>query len=302
MSDKWWVIVLAGGEGSRIRHLTRDEAGEPVPKQFARLGGERTLLAATLERARDLVPRERIAVSVIEAHRKWWAQGLADHLPGMVVSQPLARGTAAGVLLPLLRILDREPGASVMILPADHAVDDEPILRESLRRAARVAECRSDDVVLLGITPTSADPEFGWIVPAGDRDLHSDGVGAFVEKPDARTARRLMAAGAMWNAFLVATTGPALIDLYRRHLPGLLAGATALRRGANGMVPSRGQAAGLELPIRDFSRDLLTPAVPRLRVVRVPSCGWTDLGTPARLRGWIATGHHGDRIHHVRSA
>jgi hypothetical protein len=91
-----------------------------------------------------------------------------------------------------------------------------------------------------------------------------------------------MAAGAMWNAFLLATTGRALLGLFERHLPELHAPLAARAR------PWTSETFA-SFPSRDFSHDLLTPAAHGLRVVRVPPCGWTDLGTPERLLAWLAS-------------
>lgn len=284
MSDRLWAIVLAGGEGSRLGDLARDERGEPAPKQFCRFGTERSLLASTLARAQRLVRRERVIVSLLDHHRRWWSDALAGHPARTVVSQPCPRGTAAGVLAPLLRVHAADADARVVILPSDHAVEDESILLESLDAAGRVAERRPDEVVLLGFAPESADRTFGWIVPSPDHDGISHGVFAFEEKPDPGRAKRLMAAGGMWNGMLIAARASALVRLYERHLPELIPAATGLARSPDGS--RRPATAYRAIPTRDLSRDLIAPAVGRLRVVRVPPCGWTDLGTPERLLKW----------------
>lgn len=288
MLERMWAIVLAGGEGSRLRALARDKEGRPAPKQFCALGGARTPLAAALERAEALVPPAQVVVSVVEAHRPWWSAQLHGRDPGTVVPQPLARGTATGILLPLLRILARDPEARVLVLPADHAVEEEETLRLALRRAAWVAERRSDEVILLGVTPTRADSELGWVVPAAAGDPDSHRVATFVEKPGPERARQLMAAGAMWNAFLLAASGATLLGLYRRHLPELVMPLTARDQAWDPALEVPPPGVFESLPSRDFSHDLLTRAALHLRVVRVPPCGWTDLGTPARLEEWLA--------------
>ena len=151
-----------------------------------------------------------------------------------------------------------------------------------------MAARRPEEVILLGVTPTSADPELGWVLPAAGADPDSHRVAAFVEKPGPEQARRLMASGAMWNAFLLAASGAVLHELFHRHMPEL---ATALAASRATWDAGETPCAALveSLPSRDFSRDLLAHAVPVLRVVRVPPCGWTDLGTPARLREWLAS-------------
>src|SRR5688572_14911561 len=137
MQQNTWALVLAAGEGSRLRTLTTDSNGLAVPKQFCSLQGGPSLLQEALHRAQAVVPRERICTVVAEQHRRWW-QGALWWLPAAnIFVQPRNRGTAVGILMPVLRILARDPLARILFLPADHYVRDEEILSRSLRTAAR---------------------------------------------------------------------------------------------------------------------------------------------------------------------
>ncbi len=139
MSERLWVLVLAAGEGSRIRHLTTDANGRSVPKQYASLNGETSMLRQTLDRAERIVPRERVAVVVARQHRAFWARELADLPPWNVIVQPRNRGTGLGLLLGLLHIQMRAPGCGLLVLPSDHHVTDEDALHECLLRAVEHA-------------------------------------------------------------------------------------------------------------------------------------------------------------------
>ena len=111
MSDHRWAIVLAAGAGTRIRHFMTDAGGRAIPKQFCPIDGSRTMLDWSIERAASLVPRPRIVVVVADQHRIWW-EGKLEGIPQEnVVVQPENRGTAIGVLLPLLVVLRRDPDA-----------------------------------------------------------------------------------------------------------------------------------------------------------------------------------------------
>jgi mannose-1-phosphate guanylyltransferase len=92
----------------------------------------------------------------------------------------------------------------------------------------------------------------------------------------------------MWNAFLVAATGRALLAPFERQVPELY-GPLAARARSWAREEPWPVGTFESLPSRDFSHDLLTPAATGLRVVRVPPCGWTDLGTPERLLEWLAS-------------
>lgn len=278
-----WSIILAAGDGNRLRSLTTAN-GVAVPKQFCSLDGGHSLLQEALLRAERISQPGRICTIVAAQHRRWWSAPLAALPAENITVQPENRGTAVGVLLPLLRLELRDPSARVVLLPSDHHVRDEDSLARTLRSAARHLAGDGDDVLLLGIEPDEPDPELGYVVPASDGNGDVLGVDRFVEKPAPALAATLVAQGAVWNSFIVAAQLPALLHLYERRLPGLLAALRlAVRRDA--VAGSDGAVTGIygELPTLDFSRDVLEGQEAHLRVATVPSCGWSDLGTPSRV-------------------
>src|SRR6202046_5086104 len=145
-----WALVLAAGEGSRLHSLTRDERGVAVPKQFCSLQGGPCLLQDDLQRAASVAPLPQICSVVAKQHRRWWAPILSYLPEENVISQPQNKGTAFGILLPLLRIAERDPDAVVVMLPADHFLSDEDVMIQSLREAALHASADRDSIYLLG--------------------------------------------------------------------------------------------------------------------------------------------------------
>lgn len=279
-----WALVLAGGEGTRLQALTTTASGVAVPKQFCSIGGNDPLLLTAMRRATAAAPAARTCVSVAEHHRRWWQ---ALHLaipPENVIAQPSNCGTAAGILLPLLQILHRDPQATLLVLPSDHYVRNEDVLASSLRLAMRHAEHQTDRIVLVGVTPEDADTELGYIVADGDSTCSTRTVTQFVEKPGAATARALLARGGVWNSFIFAANGRALLRVFERRCPELVAQMQRIVHEP----PSSERAAHLvelyrHLPRLDFSRDILQGSLPALSVLTVPACGWSDLGTPRRV-------------------
>lgn len=274
-----WVIVLAGGSGTRLAGLTTDANGEHVPKQYCHLGGRRTLLEDSLARAFSLTRRERTIVIVAAQHERHWRPLLARY-PGLrVVVQPENRGTAAGILLPLLTVLDEDPEARVALLPSDHHVEREAILTTALRDGLAVVRRETGSVMLLGVVPDADEEGLGWVLP-GERHRHARRVSAFVEKPPLPEARALRSRGALWNSFLMAARAQALLELFHERHP-------AWTRRFLAATPQRGRNLARRLygslESLDFSRDLLTGSEPRLLLSDVPACGWTDLGTPERV-------------------
>jgi mannose-1-phosphate guanylyltransferase len=271
-----WALVLAAGEGSRLRSLTRNELGVAVPKQFCSLQGGPCLLQEALQRAASVAPLKRICSVVAQQHRRWWTP-LLSYLPEQnVISQPQNRGTAFGILLPLLHIAERDPDATVVLLPADHYLSDEKIMADALRRAAALAQSDRGSIYLLGVEPDEPDTELGYILPASDRRDGVAGVLSFIEKPNAVRARALLDAGALWNVFIMAASVRTLLSLFDSQFAATIA---AMRDCGGGRLDSLYQ----NLRTVDFSRDVLQGRESLLRVITVPHCGWTDLGTPERV-------------------
>lgn len=280
-----WALVLAAGDGSRLRSLTTTDSGVAVPKQYCSLVGEASLLQEALLRAAVVAQPGRICAIVADQHREWWPAALAQLAPENVVVQPENRGTAHGILLPLLHIAARDPDARVVILPSDHHVRDEAILARALREAGRLAAREADSVFLLGVEPDQPDPELGYVLPA---DTWGDGpspVVRFVEKPAVEDALELLERGALWNVFIMAATVRALLALFAAEFAGT---AQEMLVAIGLDARSRRRAPALRrlyrrLQTRDFSRDVLEGRESRLQVLPVPNCGWTDLGTPKRV-------------------
>jgi mannose-1-phosphate guanylyltransferase/mannose-6-phosphate isomerase len=281
--DHRWVIILAGGSGTRLSSLTTNGSGVVVPKQYCSLNAGGSLLGDALARAARLVGRERTVVVVAREHEAFWRQELSAVSGVRTVVQPANRGTAAGVLLPLLAVLEHDPEAQVTLLPSDHFVGDEASLAADLLAAqdAALAERRT---LLLGLEPEAPEPDYGWILP-GRCHGATRGVVAFVEKPGAEAASALMARGAVWNGFFVVAQGQALLELYAQRLPQLLEAFTAAAPHA---LPWQLNELYDRLPTSDFSRDVLAGAEPQLGLRIAAPCGWTDLGTPARVRACLA--------------
>ncbi|HEY0940883.1 MAG TPA: sugar phosphate nucleotidyltransferase [Steroidobacter sp.] len=126
-----WALVLAAGDGSRLRALTTQPCGTPVPKQYCSLNGGPTLLEDAMARARAQVAPERVCAIVAQQHHRWWSalDALATLPQANLIVQPRNRGTAIGILYSLLHILSQDAQAQVLLLPSDHYVADEVVLQ-----------------------------------------------------------------------------------------------------------------------------------------------------------------------------
>ncbi|MGO8972613.1 MAG: sugar phosphate nucleotidyltransferase [Steroidobacteraceae bacterium] len=288
--ENTWAIVLAGGEGTRLHSLTTTALGVAVPKQFCSLRGGNCLLLDALKRAESVASPAYICTVVSQQHRHWWGPPLSALPTANIIIQPRNCGTANGILLPLLHIVARDPGARIVVLPSDHHVRDEQVLAAALQRAVRELSTRCEQILLMGMIPDAEDPDLGYIVP-GSCDGAVATIDRFVEKPPVTLARVLVDAGALWNAFILAARARALVQLFIRRFPQLVIGMQAAV--ARGPFTARLTAAAMDfyrdLPEVDFSRNILQGAESVLRVLQVPRCGWSDLGTPRRLAATLLT-------------
>ena len=298
---RFWAIILAGGEGSRLAETTQRVYGSSLPKQFLSFGQERTFLQATLDRTVPLIPPQRIVVVVAQHHEDIARQQLSEFDGLEFVAQPRNVGTGPGVLLPLVHVLKRDPGADVALVPSDHDFRSPAVMRQALLRAKRAADACTSGMVLLGAQAEGPAVDLGWIVT---RQVGADSgvqpILEFVEKPAPLRADRLFRQGALWNTMLSVSRGGALWGLARRHLPGQVALFQSYARYAGG----RGDQARLSqiyecLAPADFSRDLVS-AASGLRATPMIGAGWSDCGTPERLAA--ALGRHPGLARAVASA
>lgn len=283
-SNRAWAVVLAGGSGNRLRNLTTDARGVSVPKQYCSLSGGPSLLELAMRRAEQVVPHTTITAIVAEQHSQWWNEQLSVLPPGNVIVQPSNRGTGLGILLSVLRVLEHDADARIVFLPADHYVEKEYVLAAATRNALDLLRRFDRDIVMIGITPESADPELGYIVPGKRASAGVFDVERFVEKPQRAVAEEMLAARCYWNSFIFAARGRYLLSLFESLYPHEV---TEMRSALRADRHNRrsGMLANLyqRLPEIDFSRQIVERSANRLKLVPVGACGWSDLGTPERV-------------------
>jgi len=215
------ALIMAGGGGERFWPCSRQAS----PKQLLKIFGARTMLQETAYRVSPLVPRDRLLIITTKAQ----APQIRRQLPGVprqsVVAEPFGRDTAACIALGAALIMDRDPEAIMIVLPADHVIKDRKKFIVNLRDACRVAKERNC-LVTFGITPTGPVTGYGYIrrgrwLPSGLATAFAR-VEEFTEKPDRATAARYLRRGDyLWNSGIFVWKAAVIVEEFKKQMPDL---------------------------------------------------------------------------------
>lgn len=284
-----WAIILAGGKGARISPLSKRLIGKEVPKQYLPLlSSKRSLLQETQDRLANLVPQERTVVVVAKEWASLAAKQLEEYPGVRIVPQPMDRGTAAGILLPLCHVLAHDPHADVLVSPSDHHIERPDALAEALTEARHAIGALPADIGILGIKAENAATDLGWMEP-GEPLENVRRIKRFVEKPDPETARSLFKAGGVWNTMVMVSRASTLWATAVKSNPTI---GSLFEPYIQQLMESPLSAVGFSeriyehMPVVDFSSGILERAE-NLFVTPLEKAGWFDCGTPERLFDWL---------------
>ena len=286
----WWGVILAGGDGTRLRSLTERISGDARPKQFCPILGRETLLAETRRRVALGIAPARTLFVVTRTHERFYTPLLADVWSRKLVVQPENRGTAPAILYALLRLATVGLTDPVAFFPSDHFVSDDEAFMGHMGAAVYATLARPELVVLLGITPGSATEDYGWIEPGPpivERrrpwpwPLYQ--VRRFWEKPEPALARDLRARGSLWNSFVMVGRVDTLVRLVKAAVPELYQAFATVRPALGTAREALVRELYARLPTTDFSRRVLESPHATLAVLPVSDVGWNDLGVPERV-------------------
>ncbi|HGA1658989.1 TPA: mannose-1-phosphate guanylyltransferase/mannose-6-phosphate isomerase [Escherichia coli] len=212
-------IIMAGGSGTRLWPLSRSL----YPKQFLSLINENSLLQETLKRLDGLNCLPPVIVSNNE-HRFIVAEqlrqfGVDDF---QIILEPVDRNTAPAVALAALKSLELHGDHHMLVLAADHAIQDI----EAFHAAVLAAEQESVDnkLVTFGIVPTKPETGYGYIKKGEQVKNSVFKVNSFVEKPDLETAKNYLEQKCyLWNSGMFMFKASVYLDELKKFRPDILA-------------------------------------------------------------------------------
>jgi len=282
MKDNRYVIIMAGGIGSRFWPLSRMEK----PKQFLdRLGTGETLIQQTYRRFRKACAEENIYVVTNAEHKELTVSQLGIS-PDRVLAEPQRRNTAPCIAYGVFRIMKENPQAVIAVTPADHLITKEDEFCNVVSDAFRFSS-ENNVLLTLGITPGRPETGYGYIQAnmkkpvQGFNNLYK--VKTFTEKPDLELARVFLESGDFyWNSGIFFWRADAIVEAFAKHLPDLYLafdeGKELLGTGEEAAFISR-----TYISCKNISIDYGVMEKADNVYVIFTDIGWSDLGTWSSL-------------------
>ena len=270
MSGETWVVVLAGGIGSRFWPMSTPER----PKQLLPLLSPNSMLVDTLDRITTIAPPARTLVLTNASLAPAVRVAVPTIPTENVVAEPRPAGTAAALAWAAQRIAARGGRDAVMVSGhADSAIGDVPMFR-SVLAAAAAAAAQHHALVTVGIVPRHADTGLGYIEPGEIVDGALRRVAQFLEKPNVERATEIIAAGGLWNSGIFAWRVGDLLDEIDALCPEIAPALMAHPADAPAFFDAVKPIA-IDVGVLERST----------RVMVLPGdFGWSDVGTWASLR------------------
>ena len=272
-------VLLSGGVGSRLWPVSR----ETHPKQFLPLAGELSMLQETLQRTSGVEEASPVVVCN-EEHRFMVAEQLrqVDIKPGALILEPEGRNTAPAVALAAIQALASDSQALLLVLPADHLIQDVAAFAAAVARAIPLAE--QGRLMTFGVVPSSPETGYGYIKcgAALDTDLYN--LERFVEKPDAATAQTYLEGGShVWNSGMFLLSAATYLEQLGEHAPSILECCRQAMDGASTDMDFVRPDAKAFLQCPSDSIDYAVMEKTDVGGVVSLDCGWSDVGAWSAL-------------------
>jgi mannose-1-phosphate guanylyltransferase len=293
--DNRYVIIMAGGVGSRFWPLSRDEK----PKQFLDiLGKGETLLQQTYRRFKATCPEKNIFVVTNANHVDLVIQQLGID-PSRVLGEPFRRNTAPCLAYGTFRILNENPNAVIAVTPADHLITKEDKFCKVLENCYNFAE-GNDALITLGIKPDRPETGYGYIqadqkkpVKGYDNLLK---VKTFTEKPGSDLAKVFLESGDFfWNSGIFIWNIKSILASFEKHMPDTYS-AFNEGRAFYGTIQEKSFIGKTYTECRSISIDYGIMEKADNVYVMCTEIGWSDLGTWSSLYDHSAIDNNGNAL------
>ncbi len=209
---------MSGGVGSRFWPFSK----ENKPKQFLDFFGTgRSLLQATYDRFKKIVPAENIYIVTNDAYADMTKKQLHEINDNQLLLEPMRRNTAPAIAFAAFRIKAVNPNANIIVAPSDHLIMKEDQFVDDMLKGLEFVENNSV-LLTLGITPSRPETGYGYIQVNEKEKVGIHKVKAFTEKPNIDLATKFVESGEfVWNSGIFLWNVNSIIDAFKIHLPDM---------------------------------------------------------------------------------
>ena len=285
------AIIMAGGKGTRFWPLSRAVKA----KQFLQIIGNRTLLEHTISRLHPLTKKENTWIVGNHAQKKFFASLKGTVPTQQILLEPCGRNTAPCIGWAALEAFNKDPDATMIVLPADHFIDDTKRFRQTLKAATDHIAKHPDRLVTIGIQPTFPHTGYGYIQAEDNQEITK--VRAFKEKPDTKTAQEYINSKTFfWNAGIFIWKAATILDLIKTHLPTIYNGLQEITTLNNQKLSAKSHTEALSKiyhALESISVDygILEHASDKIDMIHA-NFDWNDIGNwPALEDFWPKDAH-----------
>lgn len=298
-------VIMSGGAGTRLWPVSR----EGHPKPFMKLADGETLIEKTYRRAAKLpgvIQADGKSKLITVTNRDYYFMSRDElHKAGATGSfllEPCGRNTAPAIAMAAHRVQDKfGPDALMLVLSADHLIQDEVAFAEAVQTAVQLATSDTNFLVTFGIVPTAPETGFGYIKAGGELKGGYQ-VEAFVEKPDATTAQKYLNSGDyFWNSGMFCFRAGQFLNQLNMYAPDV--GEACVKCWLELKTDATAGETMLEIPevlfqqVPDISVDYAVMERSN-RVAVVPSdIGWSDIGSWNAIRDLVEPDSQNNRAY-----
>jgi len=274
-------VILSGGYGTRLWPLSRKQ----YPKQYLSLAGNNTMLQETILRLNGIESLANPIVVCNAGHRFLVAEQCQqiDMCNPTILLEPVGRNTAPAIAAAALQSIKKLDNAILLILPADHVIQDIKAFHKAINIASEQAQ--KGKLVTFGVVPTEANTGYGYIKSSKDGRVEK-----FVEKPDLQTAQSYLKQGDyLWNSGMFMFQTKTLVNELAVYSPNIVKSVSrAISNAVNDLDFIRLDRKAFESSPSDSIDYALMEKSDNVVVVPLDA-GWNDIGA------WPALYNIGER-------
>jgi mannose-1-phosphate guanylyltransferase len=297
--------ILCGGAGSRLWPVSR----ELHPKPFIRLADNESFLQKSFIRG-AILPNVSEVLTVTNRELLFktkddYREVNNKNVQTSFLLEPLGRNTAAAVALAALYVENRHGAdATLLILTADHLIENQQAFQEAVENASQIA--KTGKIVTFGIQPNAPETGYGYIEANQEKSIKNQektigyDVARFVEKPNLATAQAYVDSGKFyWNSGMFCLTAKTLLSEMQQHAPDIL---NAAKKCFKSSLETATDITQIEFDAKTFadvpSNSIDYAVMEKSSNVAVIPCdiGWNDIGAWDAMSALTEADENGNRI------